>query len=108
MGYLMGSTGRSEAASAKVGLGSVQFPQGLRRPADRLAADQPGEIAAAALENSAARRDRDFYEGKITGARFFARNMLPNLEATKLAIAQIDNDVMSSTKPPSRESPAGA
>jgi alkylation response protein AidB-like acyl-CoA dehydrogenase len=93
MGYLMGSQ-EDPKSIYKVGLGSVQF---LKAFGDLLIGwllISQAEIAAAALENGAAGRDRDFYEGKITGARFFARNMLPNLEATKLAIAQIDNDVM--------------
>ena len=65
--------------------------------AGRLALDaalQQAGVAAAALENGAADRDVKYYEGKVTGAKFFARNMLPNLEATRIAIEQIDNDVM--------------
>ena len=39
-------------------------------------------------------RDRPDYGGKVTGAKFFARSMLPNLEATRTAIENIENDVM--------------
>ncbi|MCB0871337.1 MAG: acyl-CoA dehydrogenase [Solirubrobacterales bacterium] len=93
MGYLMGSQ-EDPKSIYKVGLGSVQF---LKAFGDLLIAwllISQAEVAAAALENGASDRDKPFYDGKVTGAKFFARNMLPNLEATKLAIEQIDNDVM--------------
>jgi hypothetical protein len=35
-----------------------------------------------------------FYQGKIATARFFAKNMLPNLTALRGIIAAIDDDIM--------------
>ncbi|MCB8915158.1 MAG: acyl-CoA dehydrogenase [Thermoleophilales bacterium] len=93
MGYLMGSQ-EDPKSIYKVGLGSVQF---LKAFGDLLIGwllISQAEVAAAALDSGASDRDREYYEGKVTGAKFFARNMLPNLEATRVAIAQIDNDVM--------------
>ena len=93
MGYLMGSQ-EDPKSIYKVGLGSVQFLKAFGDLIIGWLLITQAEVAAAALENGAAERDKDYYEGKVTGAKFFARNMLPNLEATKVAVAQIDNDIM--------------
>jgi hypothetical protein len=92
-GYLMASQ-EDPKNIYKVGLGSVQF---LKAFGDLMIAwllIRHAEIAAAALEAGASDNDRPFYEGKVVAAKFFARNMLPNLKATKAAIENIDNDVM--------------
>jgi alkylation response protein AidB-like acyl-CoA dehydrogenase len=92
-GYLMGSQ-EDPKSVYKVGLGSVPF---LKASGDLLIGwllINQAEVAAAALENGAAEKDKDFYEGKVTAAKFFARSMLPNLQAFRTTIEQIDNDVM--------------
>ncbi len=38
--------------------------------------------------------DRHFYQGKISAARFFARNVLPKLAAERAIAEYVDNDVM--------------
>jgi hypothetical protein len=55
------------------------------------------EVALAALATGPGERDRAFYEGKLAAARFFARQVLPELtarrvvaEATDLSIMDID------------------
>jgi alkylation response protein AidB-like acyl-CoA dehydrogenase len=78
----------------KVGLGSVQF---LRAFGDLMIGwllIRHAEVAAAALEDGPSEIDKPFYEGKVVAAKFFARNMLPNLKASRAAIENIENDVM--------------
>lgn len=93
MGFLMGSQ-EDPKSIYKVGLGSVQFLKAFGDLILGWLLITQAEVAAAALENGAADRDTHYYEGKVAGAKFFARNMLPNLVATRQAIEQIENDVM--------------
>ena len=51
------------------------------------------DVAHAALA-TAPGNDEVFYQGKIATARFFAKNMLPNLTALRGIIAAIDDDIM--------------
>ncbi|WP_410871022.1 acyl-CoA dehydrogenase [Nocardia sp. A7] len=92
-GYAMaGRTAPTELY--KVGLGSVRF---LMSVGDLLIAWRllvQADIAAAALAADAAPRDRPFYQGKIAAASFFAKNVLPELTATRNILATIDNDIM--------------
>ncbi|MFG1769398.1 acyl-CoA dehydrogenase [Nocardia salmonicida] len=92
-GYAM--AGRTEPTELyKVGLGSVRF---LMSVGDLLIAWRllvQADIAAAALASDAAPQDRPFYQGKVAAASFFAKNVLPELTATKNILADIDNDIM--------------
>ncbi|MEU4413528.1 acyl-CoA dehydrogenase [Nocardia salmonicida] len=92
-GYAM--AGRTEPTELyKVGLGSVRF---LMSVGDLLIAWRllvQADIAAAALASDAAPQDRPFYQGKVAAASFFAKNVLPELTATKDILAAIDNDIM--------------
>jgi hypothetical protein len=92
-GYLMGSQ-EDPKSIYKVGLGSVQFLKAFGDLMIGWLLIRHAEVAAAALEAGASENDKPFYEGKVVAARFFARNMLPNLKATRAAIENIDNDVM--------------
>jgi len=38
--------------------------------------------------------DRNFYEGKIAVASFFAKNFLPLLTSTRQVLETIDNEIM--------------
>ncbi|MEX0621242.1 MAG: acyl-CoA dehydrogenase C-terminal domain-containing protein, partial [Solirubrobacterales bacterium] len=78
----------------KVGLGSVQFLKGFGDLMIGWLLIRQAEIAAKALEDGASEMDKPFYEGKIVAAKFFARNMLPNLKASRAALENIENDVM--------------
>ncbi|HVM12955.1 MAG TPA: acyl-CoA dehydrogenase [Egibacteraceae bacterium] len=56
------------------------------------------EVALDALQGAVSDADRAFYEGKVTAARWFARNVLPQLaarraitEATDLAVMDLDD-----------------
>jgi alkylation response protein AidB-like acyl-CoA dehydrogenase len=92
-GYLMAA--QDDATSLyKVGLGSVRF---LLSVGDLLIGwllQRQAAVAIEALDAGAAGADRDFYEGKIAVASFFAKNFLPLLTSTRTIIENIDNDVM--------------
>ncbi|MGY0501930.1 acyl-CoA dehydrogenase [Nocardia sp. FBN12] len=91
-GYAMAA--RTEPTELyKVGLGSVRF---LMAVGDLLIAWRllvQADIAAATASD-AAPRERPFYQGKVAAASFFAKNVLPELTATKNILAAIDNDIM--------------
>jgi alkylation response protein AidB-like acyl-CoA dehydrogenase len=90
-GYLMAAQDNPEQLY-KVGLGSVRF---LLAFGDLMIGWRllvGAEVARAALEADAT--DRDFYDGKIAAAKFFAHNMLPLLTAVREVIESIDGDVM--------------
>ncbi|MGW5452073.1 acyl-CoA dehydrogenase [Nocardia sp. NPDC003979] len=92
-GYAM--AGQQDPAELyKVGLGSVRF---LMAVGDlligwRLLAQ--AEIAAAALTGESSAKDRPFYQGKVAVASFFAKNVLPELTATRSILAALDTDIM--------------
>jgi alkylation response protein AidB-like acyl-CoA dehydrogenase len=91
-GYLMAAA-EQQAEIYKVGLASVRF---LLAVGDlligwRLLAQ--ADVAQAALATASA-NDEAFYRGKIATARFFAKNMLPNLTTLRGIIEAIDDDIM--------------
>ncbi len=53
------------------------------------------EVALAALDGGAAGSDKDFYEGKVAAASFFARNVLPKLAGERVIAENIDDSIMS-------------
>jgi hypothetical protein len=90
-GYLMAAQDNPEQLY-KVGLGSVRF---LLAFGDLMIGWRllvGADVARAALEAGAT--DRDFYDGKIAAAKFFAHNMLPLLTAVREVIESVDGDVM--------------
>ncbi|WP_431954174.1 acyl-CoA dehydrogenase [Nocardia lijiangensis] len=92
-GHLMGAQ-EQPAELYKVGLGSVRF---LLAVGDLFIGWQllrQAEVAIAALDAGAAGSDVAFYNGKIGVAQFFARNVLPELTATRAILANLDNDIM--------------
>ncbi|MFC9893492.1 acyl-CoA dehydrogenase [Nocardia sp. NPDC127579] len=89
-GHLMGAQ-EDPKELYKVGLGSVRF---LMAVGDLLIGWQllrGAEVAISALDNGS---DEAFYQGKIATAQFFARNVLPELTATRAVLANLDNDIM--------------
>ncbi|MFB7876622.1 acyl-CoA dehydrogenase [Nocardia sp. NPDC056064] len=92
-GYAM--AGQNEPAELyKVGLGSVRF---LMAVGDLLIAWRllvQAEVAAAALAGEATAKERPFYQGKVAVASFFAKNVLPELTATRTILATLDTDIM--------------
>lgn len=51
-------------------------------------------VALDALEAGADGKDKDFYEGKVAAARFYARQVLPRLAAERAMAESTDNDLM--------------
>jgi alkylation response protein AidB-like acyl-CoA dehydrogenase len=78
----------------KVGLASVRFLMGFGDLLIGWLLLRQSEIAIAALDNGAEGKDKAFYEGKIAVASFFAKNILPQLTATRAILTNIDNDIM--------------
>ncbi len=91
-GYLMAAA-ENPTEIYKVGLASVRF---LLAVGDLLIGWRllvQADVAHAALA-TAPTNDEAFYQGKIATARFFAKNMLPNLTALRGIIDAIDDDIM--------------
>ncbi|WP_029111874.1 acyl-CoA dehydrogenase [Mycobacterium sp. URHB0044] len=92
-GYLMSA--QEDAANIyKVGLGSVRFLMSVGDLVLGWLLLKQSAVAIEALDNGAAGDDRNFYDGKIATASFFAKNFLPLLTSTRLVIDTIDNEVM--------------
>ena len=53
------------------------------------------QVALDALDAGASGSDKDFYEGKIAAASFFARNVLPKLAGERIIAENIDDSIMS-------------
>src|SRR6476620_8647768 len=51
-------------------------------------------VAQAALDSGASPRDADFYAGKLAGAHWFTRNVLPELSARRGIIENADGSLM--------------
>ena len=52
------------------------------------------EIAQAALDAGASAKDQPFYQGKIAVARYFAKNVLPELKSRRKIVEAADNSLM--------------
>ncbi|WP_190820058.1 acyl-CoA dehydrogenase [Saccharopolyspora pogona] len=52
------------------------------------------EVALAALDAGASAKDQPFYQGKVAAARFFAKNVLPELTGRRKIIEAADNSLM--------------
>ena len=92
-GYLMAA--QDDATSIyKVGLGSVRFLMSVGDLLIGWLMQRQAVAAIEALDAGASGADRDFYEGKVAVASFFAKNFLPLLTSTRAVLANLDNDVM--------------
>jgi alkylation response protein AidB-like acyl-CoA dehydrogenase len=91
-GYLLAAS-EEPTAIYKIGLASVRF---LLAVGDLLIGWRllvAADVAQAALA-SGPQKDEAFYQGKIATAAFFASNMLPNINAVRRIIENIDDDIM--------------
>jgi alkylation response protein AidB-like acyl-CoA dehydrogenase len=92
-GYLMSA--QEDATNIyKVGLGSVRFLMSVGDLLIGWLLQRQAAVAIEALDAGASGADRDFYEGKVAVASFFAKNFLPGLTSTRAVLANLDNDVM--------------
>src|SRR5690606_4812774 len=89
-GHLMGAQEHPQELY-KVGLGSVRF---LLAVGDLLIGWQLLRQAEVAIAAQDAGSDEPFYQGKVATAQFFARNVLPELTATRAILSNLDNDIM--------------
>ncbi|WP_280503349.1 acyl-CoA dehydrogenase [Nocardia farcinica] len=89
-GHLMGAQENPQELY-KVGLGSVRF---LLAVGDLLIGWQLLRQAEVAIAAQDAGSDEPFYQGKVATAQFFARNVLPELTATRAILSNLDNDIM--------------
>ncbi|CAN3126525.1 acyl-CoA dehydrogenase [Mycobacterium sp. smrl_JER01] len=55
---------------------------------------QQAQTALAALDHDVSERDRAFYSGKVATAKFFARNVLPQLTAQRTVLQAVDLTAM--------------
>jgi alkylation response protein AidB-like acyl-CoA dehydrogenase len=78
----------------KVGLASVRFLMAFGDLLIGWLLQRQAEIAIKALDNGAEGADKAFYEGKVAVASFFAKNVLPQLTATRAILTNLDLDVM--------------
>ncbi len=92
-GYLMAAQ-EDPKSIYKVGLGSVRFLMSVGDLVMGWLLLRQSAVAMAALDAGAAGADRNFYEGKIAAASFFAKNFLPLLTSTRQVIEAVDNEVM--------------
>ena len=92
-GYLMAAA-QQPTDVYKVGLGSVRY---LLAVGDLLIGWRllvQADVARAALGDAPSKRDEMFYQGKITTAEFFAKNMLPKLTSVRGVIESMDDEIM--------------
>ncbi|MFI1238659.1 acyl-CoA dehydrogenase [Nocardia salmonicida] len=92
-GHLMGAQ-EQPTELYKVGLGSVRFLMSVGDLFIGWMLLNQAEVALTALDNGATGADVAFYTGKVASAQFFARNVLPELTATRAILANLDNDIM--------------
>jgi alkylation response protein AidB-like acyl-CoA dehydrogenase len=92
-GYLMAAQ-EDPKSLYKVGLGSVRFLMSVGDLLIGWLLARQAAVAIEALDAGATGADRDFYEGKVAVAAFFAKNFLPLLSSTRTVIENLDNDVM--------------
>ncbi|MCX2731350.1 acyl-CoA dehydrogenase [Saccharopolyspora sp. NFXS83] len=52
------------------------------------------EVALAALDAGASAKDQSYYQGKVAVARFFAKNVLPELSSRRKVVENADNAIM--------------
>ncbi|MBJ7341857.1 acyl-CoA dehydrogenase [Mycolicibacterium sp.] len=92
-GYLIASQQNSRDLY-RVGLGSVSFLLAVGDLFIGWLLLRGAEIALDALDGEVSDRDRAFYSGKITAAKFFAKNVLPRLSAERKIIDAVDLGTM--------------
>jgi alkylation response protein AidB-like acyl-CoA dehydrogenase len=92
-GYLVDSQ-QSVTELYRVGLESVPFLMAVGDLLIGWLLLRQAEIALTALDGDPSPADRSFYNGKVTAAKFFVKNMLPRLTAERGIAADVDLAVM--------------
>jgi alkylation response protein AidB-like acyl-CoA dehydrogenase len=93
-GYLMAAQ-EDISSIYKVGTGSVRFLMSVGDLVIGWLLQRQAAVALEALDaGDVSDADRNFYEGKIAVASFFAKNFLPLLTSTRQVLETIDNEIM--------------
>ena len=92
-GYLVDSQ-QSAAELYRVGLESVPFLMAVGDLLIGWLLLRQAEIALTALDGDPSPADRSFYNGKVVGAKFFVKNVLPRLTAERGIAADVDLAIM--------------
>jgi hypothetical protein len=88
-------TGRTEPTSLyKVGQNTTRLLLSLGELIIGWLLLRQAEVALTALRGEVSERDRDFYQGKVAAATFFARQRFPLLTAERAIAEATDNDLM--------------
>ncbi|MFI7670799.1 acyl-CoA dehydrogenase [Nocardia sp. NPDC049526] len=91
--YLMAAQERP-AELYKIGLASVRFLMAFGDLLIGWRLLEQAEIALTALDDRPSDADREFYEGKVAVADFFATTVLPDLAAAKHVVASVQSTLM--------------
>jgi len=87
-GYLMGSQ-QDARQLYRVGLESVRFLLAVGDVLIGWLLLQHAELALAALDTDTTEKDRAYYAGKVTTARFFAESVLPRLSSDRKVVESV-------------------
>jgi alkylation response protein AidB-like acyl-CoA dehydrogenase len=88
-GYLMASQ-QNPRDLYRLGLESVPFLLAVGDVLIGWLLLRNAEVALQALDAGPSERDRAFYEGKVTAAKFFAKNVLPRLASERRIVESVD------------------
>jgi alkylation response protein AidB-like acyl-CoA dehydrogenase len=98
VGHLMSADASSEGGDVrniyKVGLNTSRLLMVLGDIVCSWLLLRQAEVALAKLGGDASDKDRDFYEGKIAAAQFFARNVLPKIAGERAIAESMDLSLM--------------
>ncbi|MBF6193983.1 acyl-CoA dehydrogenase [Nocardia sp. CDC186] len=92
-GYLMAAQ-EQPSELYKIGLASVRFLMAFGDLMIGWRLLEQAEVALAALSGEPSSKDRDFYEGKVAVADFFARTVLPDLTSARRFVASVTATLM--------------
>ncbi|WP_062987928.1 acyl-CoA dehydrogenase [Nocardia anaemiae] len=92
-GYLMAAQERPSELY-KIGLASVRFLMAFGDLMIGWRLLEQAEIALAALSDRPSKTDREFYEGKVAVADFFARTVLPDLASARRFVTSVTTTLM--------------
>ncbi|WP_131749387.1 acyl-CoA dehydrogenase [Frankia sp. Cppng1_Ct_nod] len=93
VGFL-GAAARDPRQVYKVGLNTTRLLMSVGDLAIGWLLLRQAEVALNALAASPSAKDRAFYEGKVSAARWFAANVLPELSARLAIVSATDLDLM--------------
>ncbi len=98
IGHLMSADANAEGGDVrniyKVGLNTTRLLMAMGDIVCAWLLLRQAEVALEKLAGDASAADRDFYEGKVAAAQFFARNVLPRLTGERAMAEAVDLSLM--------------